>query len=318
MKIAIIGSGAAGSVFAGYLKRGGAEEITLVDLYKAHMDKIAADGLVLRDPSGEYRLEGYRTAASAEGIGLMDIVILMVKATQTDAAMRGALPCIGPETVVATLQNGLGNDENVKKFIPPERVIFGCGNIGTELPEPGVCVAKPAKGNNMFFGPSVKSALTDRAGRYLESCFAAGGLEPRYFDDVRPYIWRKATSNSGFNTVCAVLRLRIREVYDDPNGVALVWQIWKEAADVAAAMGIPGIWEYMQTEMGNVVTNLGDYYPSMAQDMLLHERQTEVCALTGAIADYGRKYGVATPTCDVLTQVVKALQANYARQYYPR
>ena len=90
----------------------------------------------------------------------------------------------------------------------------------------------------MFIGPAEKSAVTDAAGAYLEKCFAAGGLEPKYFDDVRPYVWRKATSNSGFNTVCAVLRLKIREVYDDPYGVALVWQIWHEAADVAEAMSL--------------------------------------------------------------------------------
>ena len=150
MKIAILGSGAAGSVFAGYLRKGGADDITLVDLYKAHMDKVAKDGLILRNPDGEFHLDGFKTAYSAENIGIMDIVILMVKATQTDSAMAAAAPCIGPETVVATLQNGLGNDENVKKFVPADRIIFGCGNMGTELPEPGVCVAKPAKGNNMI------------------------------------------------------------------------------------------------------------------------------------------------------------------------
>ena len=318
MKIAMIGSGAAGSVFAGYLKKGGAEDIWLVDLYKAHMDKIAKDGLLLKNPDGEFLLTGFHTAYSAETVGIADIAILMVKATQTDAAMKSAAPCIGPDTVVVTLQNGLGNDENVKKFVPADRIIFGCGNMGTELPEPGVCVAKPAAGNNMFFGPSEKSALTDAAGKYLEKCFAAGGLEPKYYDDVRPFIWKKATSNSGFNTVCAILRLTIGEVYEDPNGVSLVWDIWKEAADVAEAMGIPGIWEYMQKEMPKIQAALHDYYPSMAQDMLMHERQTEVTALTGAIADYGKKAGVATPVCDVLTRVVKAWEANYAKQYYKK
>lgn len=316
MKIAIIGSGAAGSVFAGYLKKGGAEDIWLVDLYKAHMDTVAKDGLVLKNPDGEFRLGGFHTAYSADGIGIMDIVILMVKATQTDDAMASAAPCIGPETVVVTLQNGLGNDEKVKKFVPANRVIFGCGNMGTELPEPGVCVAKPAAGNNMFFGPAEKSAFTDAAGAYLEKCFAAGGLEPKYYDDVRPYIWKKATSNSGFNTVCAILRLTIGEVYEDPNGVSLVWDIWKEASDVAEAMGIPGIWAHMQKEMPKIIAALKDYYPSMAQDMLMHERQTEVTALTGAICDYGKKVGVPTPVCDVLTRVVKAQEANYKKQYY--
>lgn len=315
MKIAIIGSGAAGSVFAGYLKKGGADDITLVDLYREHMDKVAADGLILKNPQGEFHLTGFKTAYSAKDIGLMDIVIIMVKATQTDSAMEGAAPCIGAETVVATLQNGLGNDENIKKYVPADRILMGCGNMGTELPAPGVCVARPNAHTNMFIGPVEKSALTDAAGAYLKKCFAAGGLEPEYYDDVRPYIWKKATSNSGFNTVCAVLRMRIREVHADPDGVALVWDIWHEAANVAEALGIPGIWEYMQGEMDNVVKNLGDYYPSMAQDMLMHDRQTEVSCLTGAIAEYGKKTGVPTPTCDVLTRVVRALQANYAIEY---
>ena len=188
MKIAILGSGAAGSVFAGYLRKGGADDITLVDLYKAHMDKVAKDGLILRNPDGEFHLTGFKTAYTAENIGIMDIVILMVKATQTDSAMAAAAPCIGPETVVATLQNGLGNDENVKKFVPADRIIFGCGNMGTELPEPGKCVSKPFPGNNMFFGPAEKCGRTDAVGKYIEECFTKGGLSPRYYEIGRAHV----------------------------------------------------------------------------------------------------------------------------------
>ena len=78
MKIAMIGSGAAGSVFAAYLRKGGAE-LWLVDKYKAHMDKIVADGLVFRTPEGEEVLTGFHTSATARDIGTMDMVILMVK-----------------------------------------------------------------------------------------------------------------------------------------------------------------------------------------------------------------------------------------------
>ena len=82
MKIAMIGSGAAGSVFAGYLRRGGAD-ITLVDPYKEHMDKIAKDGLTfVIYPDQEYQVTGYKTAYNADHIGTMDIVIFMTKATQ--------------------------------------------------------------------------------------------------------------------------------------------------------------------------------------------------------------------------------------------
>ena len=68
MKIAMIGAGAAGSVFASYLKMGGAE-LWLVDRYQAHMDKVAADGMTFRTPSCEFHLGGFHTAASAETIG---------------------------------------------------------------------------------------------------------------------------------------------------------------------------------------------------------------------------------------------------------
>ena len=95
------------------------------------------------------------------------------------------------------------------------------------------------------------------------------------------------------------------------GSMALVWQIWREAADVAEALGIPGIWEYMQEQFPSILASIGDYYPSMAQDVVLNQRETEVTCLTGAISDYGKKVGVPTPTCDVLTQVVKYLEANY-------
>ena len=314
MKIAMIGSGTAGSVFASYLRLGGAD-LWLVDPNKAHMDKVAADGMVFRTPDGEFHPTGFHTATSPDGLPVMDVVIIMVKTTITRIACESAKKLAGPDTVVATMQNGLGNEEVVKEFFPASRVMFGCGNMGTELPEPGVCVAKPSAGaENIYFGPCEMNERTREVGEYLEKCFAAGGAKPKFYEDVRERIWKKATSNSGFNTVCAILRLKIREVYETPDGVQLVWDIWKEASDVAAALDIPGIWEYMQEEMPRVVKGLGDYYPSMAQDCQ-HHRQTEVDSLTGAISMFGRKVGVPTPTCDVTTLMVKAIQANFERQY---
>lgn len=196
MKIAMIGSGAAGSVFAAYLKKGGGE-LYLVDRYQAHMDKIARDGLVFVFPAGEEVLTGFHTAPTAEQIGVMDIVILMVKATQTDAVMPTVLPCIGPETVVVSLQNGLGNDDILAKYLPEERIICGFGTIGTELPEPGKCVSKPESGVIMHFGASKKSPQNDRIGTYLQETFIRGGCEARYEENIKPFIWKKAISNSG-------------------------------------------------------------------------------------------------------------------------
>ena len=80
--------------------------------------------------------------------------------------------------------------------------------------------------------------------------------------------------------------------------------------------GVEGVWEFTVNNYDNLLKAISDYYPSMAQDMLFNDRQTEVTALTGAISDYGKKAGVPTPTCDTLTQVVKAIEANYDKQYF--
>lgn len=314
MKIAMIGSGAAGSVFAAFLRKGGAE-LYLVDRYKAHMDKIAADGLVFRCRGDECCLTGFHTTDSAAELPVMDIVILMVKATQTDGVMPDVMHCVGPGTVLVSLQNGLGNDEILGKYVPASRIMYGAGVIGTELKGPGCCVAKPEDGIQMFFGAVEKSPETDRAGKYLAETFEAGGCRTSFEDDVRVLLWKKAVTNSGYNAACTLTRLRVREVMDDEFGFMLMQNIWREGCAVAKALGVGDIWPLIEADIGNLRDNLGDYYPSMAQDAIIHHRQTEVSVLNGAIAEYGRRLGIATPYNEVAARVIEAMQANYANQY---
>lgn len=314
MKIAMIGSGAAGSVFACYLKKGGAD-LTLVDRYKAHMDKCASVGMTFVTPEGEELLTGFKTAATAENIGVQDVVILMVKATQTDSIMPTLNNCIGEDTVVVSLQNGLGNDEVLAQFVETDRILYGSGLIGTELAGPGVCVSKPEKGIQMHFGAVHNNPKADAAGKALEACFQAGGCNASFDEDVRPYIWKKVIANSGYNGVSAVMRLKVKETFADPYGHDIVMHVWKEGCAVAQALGIGDLWPLMEKEEPNIIANLGNYYPSMAQDAVLHQRQTEISVLNGAIARYGERLGVPTPFNTVITKVISCIQNNYDKQY---
>ncbi len=314
MKIAMIGSGAAGSVFAAYLKLGGAD-LYLVDRYKAHMDKISADGLIFNTPDGSCKIDGFHTAATACDLPAMDIVIIMVKATQTDDIMPDVMSCVGENTVIVSLQNGLGNEEVLEKYVPATRIMYGAGVIGTELRGPGECVSKPEDGIQMFFGAYKKSDNTDRVGDYLAECFNKGGCKTSFETDVRSLLWKKAVTNSGYNALCSVTRLRVREVMDDEYGMALMRQVWREGAAVAEALGVHGILELVEADIENLRANLGDYYPSMAQDSVIHKRQTEISVLSGAIARYGARLGISTPANSVLAQVISAIEGNYDNQY---
>ncbi len=314
MKIAMIGSGAAGSVFACYLKKGGAE-LTLVDRYKAHMDKCAEVGMTFLSPDGDELITGFKTAYSAEDIGVQDIVILMVKATQTDGIMPSVMPCIGENTVVVSLQNGLGNDETLQKYLPAERILYGFGTIGTELPEPAKCVSKPESGVIMRFGAVAESPLSARVGKYLEGCFIKGGCETVFETDIRPFVWKKAISNSGYNTLSCLTRLKVGEFLSCDEGCELIKSVWREGCEVCKAVTGVDLWDEMLSELPRLKDGFADYYPSMAQDVLIHHRQTEIDLLNGAIVRYGALHGIITPVNEAFVRLIRCIQQNYDKQY---
>ena len=309
MKIAMIGSGAAGSVFAAYLKKGGAD-MYLVDRYKAHMDAIAEEGLLFRLGDGEERLLGFHTCADAGELETMDVVILMVKCTQTADLMPRVMECVGENTVVVSLQNGLDNHKSISSFVPDDRIILGFGKIGTELSAPGICVARPEPGTAMYFGAVSESARSLAVGRELERLFNAGGCQAEFVSDIRPYIWRKAISNCGYNTVGAVLGLTVGAVLKSEAGSRLVSQVWKECCDVAEALGVGSFHSEMAEEKARLLDGFADYYPSMAQDVM-KQRQTEIEHMNGAVCRYGEELGVATPLNGYLSDMIRTIQANY-------
>ena len=316
MKIAMVGCGAAGSCFAGYLRKGGAD-ITLVDMYKEHMDKVRDDGLeFIIYPDTHYHLDGFKTAYNADSIGIMDIVIFVTKATQLENALLGAMPCIGPDTVVVSLINGLGNDDTLLRHLPANRILCGSGALGTELRTPGCCVSTEVKGTLVHFGPLECDELIIEKGKYLADVFTKGGCLASFNEDDRPNVWKKVIINCTVNTVCALTRLKIFEVAQDKFGMELFRGVVTEACAIATAKGVPfDADEFMNTHLKNFIDNMGDYYPSMAQDMLINHRRTEIDVLNAKISEYGRQFGIATPFNDVLTVMVKTIQGNYDRQY---
>ena len=313
MKFAMYGSGAAGSVFASYLRKGGAD-IILIDRYEAHMKKVAEEGMhftIHQEEDGgykdyDYQLKGFRTyitaadAAAAEG--KVDVIIYMTKATQLEQAIQDSLPVVGDSTVAVSLINGLGNDDNLFKVFPKERCIIGSGVLGTALPEPAHCVSTPAGGVQMNFGGAVRSELTDAACAEMLKCYRAGGCdaywrdgEPGTDNNIYKFIWKKVCVNATVNTVCAVLRLKIGEVEADPFGQWLFHSVIRETCAVATAKGVPmDADEFIAHDHKDIVTNIADYYPSMCQDMLFNHRQTEIDVLNGKIAEYGEQLGIVS------------------------
>lgn len=329
MKFAMYGSGAAGSVFASYMRKGGAD-IILIDRYAEHMKKVAEEGMTFTihlQENGEYRditevLTGFRTYTSAEAAaaaeGKVDAIIYMTKATQLESAIADSAPVLGDNTVAVSLINGLGNDDNLLKSFPASRCVIGSGVLGTALRGPAHCVSTPAGGVQMNFGGMERNELLDSVCEEMLKRYRDGGCDAYWrADDIMKFVWKKVIVNATVNTVCAVLRLKIGEVEADPFGQQLFHGVIREACAVATARGTAlDADEFIAHDHNDIVTNIGDYYPSMAQDMLFNQRQTEIDVLNGKIAEYGEQLGIPCPTCDILSRVVRAIQGNYDKQYF--
>lgn len=327
MKFAMYGSGAAGSVFASYMRKGGAD-IILIDRYEEHMKKVAEDGMTFTihlQEGGEYRditevLHGFRTYTSAEAAfeaeGKVDAIIYMTKATQLEQAIADSAPVVGEDTIAVSLINGLGNDDNLLKTYPASRCVIGSGVLGTALRGPGHCVSTPAGGVQMNFGAIERNEQTDAVCAEMLKAYRDGGCDAYWRkDDIYEFVWKKVIVNSTVNTVCFVLRLKIGEVEADPFGREIFRNVIREACAIATARGTPlDADEFIANDHMDIVTNIGDYYPSMCQDAF-NKRQTEIGVLNGMIAKYGEELGIPTPTCDVLSQVVRAVQGNYDKQF---
>src|SRR5512132_2861596 len=141
MQIAVVGAGAMGSIFGAALTRGG-HDVTLVDVAVPLVEKINAEGVTV--VRGEDRTTTTVAATSDPStIGVADVVVFFVKCYHTASAAEAARPLVGPDTVVASLQNGWGNGDVLAAAYPPEQVVIGVTYNSGLLIEPGV-VLHPA------------------------------------------------------------------------------------------------------------------------------------------------------------------------------
>ena len=135
-KIAIVGCGAMGSVYAALMVDAG-HEVHAVTLWPDHAEAMAPRACGCEGASGD-RTVPIHASTTTDGIGPCDLVIIATKAFDVEAAARSSLPLLGPETVVQTIQNGLGSPEVAAPILGADRIAVGVvGGFGASIRAPG-------------------------------------------------------------------------------------------------------------------------------------------------------------------------------------
>ena len=301
--IAIMGAGAIGSATGGMLARAG-HHVTLIGR-APHISEISNNGLHITGIWGEHTVTDLRAVTSPPD-EYQDIVFLTVKSYDTDTAAREALPMIGPDTTVVSMQNGIGNVETLAGIVGEARTVGAMAIFGAVVPEPG-SVEVTVIASETLVG-EIDGRPTSRA-RDLARMLDGAGIPTKPSDNIMREIWHKALYNIALNPLSAIFEVTYGEIADNPHTRWLAGEMISEAFRVAKAagmdLGMDAPDEYMEILWGQLLPPTRDHRSSMLQD-IVRGKVTEIDYINGKVAELGVEYKIETPYNNAVVRMVKA------------
>jgi 2-dehydropantoate 2-reductase len=300
MKIAVVGCGAMGSVYAGLLAAAG-HEVWAVDSWREHIDAIRANGLRVEGASGDRTVRVNATTSAADA-GRCDLVIVATKARDVEAAARAAQAIVGPQTLVLSIQNGLGGPDVTARVLGRERVAVGVvGGFGASMRGPGHA---HHNGMELVRLGELSGPVSPRLEAVAE-VWRSGGFKVKCFDDIDQLVWEKLICNVCFSGTCAVTERTIGEVMDDADAWSIASGCAAEAFQVARKRGIKLGFDDPVAYVRDFGSKIPNARPSMLLD-LMAKRRSEVDAINGAIPPAAKALGLAAPYNEVISGLVRA------------
>jgi 2-dehydropantoate 2-reductase len=233
MKVCVLGAGAMGSSIGGFLAEGGSE-VYLVDTWAEHVDAINSRGLKIRAGESD-RVVKVRAATDCRGIGSADLIIVLVKSFHTREVIENAGSIIGDETVIISLQNGLGNEEIIGEVVGKKHVMGGRTFAGGSVLAPGHVVASTA-GKHTCIG-ELDGTTTKRAVRIAEE-FKRAGLLITVSSNIIGIMWDKLLVNVATGALCGITGLPFGGLYKIPELRDCALEAVAEVMAVAKAIGV--------------------------------------------------------------------------------
>jgi 2-dehydropantoate 2-reductase len=308
MRVLIVGAGSLGSAIGGLLGLAG-HRVTLVTRNAAHVSAMVEAGGVWLDDGTERVLAPVTGATDYGAVGVVDLAVVLVKSFDTVDAVRAALPTLGVDTIVLSLQNGVGCEDLISEVVGRPRVVAGRTFVGGRLIEPGV-VEFGVVGRHTTIG-ELDGQRTQRI-EELASVFTRAGVATSVSDDIHVTMWEKLFVNVATGAWSALTGLPYGELSVEPHIVRSAIATVAEAMDVAHSLGIAITTTDPQVPWRRAWEGLPyGFKASMLQSVEKGSR-TEVDVIHGAVIRGGLDCGVPTPINDTLYAAVKGLERRLA------
>lgn len=298
MRIAVIGAGAMGALYGGYLSR--ENDVLLVDVSPAQVEAINR-GLVIHEPDGTKQTVYPKAVCSAQGEAPVDLIVLFVKAMFSRSALESCRSLISPDTFLMTLQNGSGHEETLLEFVDPDHAVIGTTQHNSAVLAPG----------EIRHGGSGATCIGSVGGGIslepIAEAFAACGLHTVCAPDIRRLIWDKLFTNVSASVLTGVLQKPLGFIAENPHAWALCERLIEEAAAVAAGEGLVFDVQEKKAQVRAVCERSPKGLTSIYAD-IRDGRRTEVDTISGSVVRAARKNGVPAPTHEAMVALVHAME----------
>ncbi|MGD0208098.1 MAG: 2-dehydropantoate 2-reductase [Verrucomicrobiota bacterium] len=319
MKIAVVGCGAVGSYYGAMLRRAGRE---IHFLLRSDYDVVRQKGLTVRSVEGDFHVQP-KCARTPEEIGICDMVLIGLKTTANDRFPKLLPPLVGAHTAVATLQNGLGNTEQLARLFSQEQILSGLCFVCLNRVKPGVI-------HHLEYGMIVLGEFQRRAGprtHELAAMFRDAGVPCKVTDNLARAQWEKLVWNIPFNGLGVAgaagyealtsAKYEVRsasavgpvlttdKLLADPRWEKLLRELMSEVLAAAGALGfkIPAVFAEEQIER---TRTMGAYKASTLLDFEL-DRPLELESMFLEPLHRAQAAGVSVPRLAALCAVLQQL-----------
>ena len=284
MKICMLGTGSLGSTIGGTLAQGGSE-VYFVDQWKEHIDKINENGLKMTDEKEDWYVK-VDARTSAEGMGPVDLVIVLVKSFATKEA-------------VSQLKETNVIGENTY--------------VGGRLLSPGY-VSAGVKGKYTYIG-ELTGEITDRIQAVCDE-FNKAGLLCEVSDNIKGLIWDKLLINVAAGALCGITRLPYGPLYEEEYIKETAVAAIQEGIDVAKVAGVKLKSEDPEYPWYAASEGLPETFKTSILQSLELKRPTEIDFINGSVVEWGKKFGIPTPVNRTLVTCVKGIE-KFLLEYEP-
>lgn len=297
MRVGVVGSGAVGLYYGARLQRSGEEVHFLV---RSDLEEIRRTGIRIRASDSTFQLSQVNAYESVESIGVVDLVLIAVKTTSNALLPDLLKPIVGPDTVLLTLQNGLGNVAFLRDFFPKNPILSGSCFVGLNRVGPGT-VENYYLGSIAIAGERANEVALCRT---VSDWFRKASLNANVFENMEQLHWKKLLWNIPFNGLSIVAgRVATDVILNDRNLSRLARGIMEEIVSIAGALGHEIESELIDQQF-EITKTMGEYKPSSLLDFAAGKK-VEVEAIWGEPLREAIRAGVDAPKLETLYRLLR-------------